>query len=109
MLFPLARSPAGSATRLPVALLYTVVFGIFMVAVLCGVVYLGVTRDRSLRAYHLVLITGALLVAAPVLGPGYAPQYAWWWIAVVPLSSLSADRPDRLPRAVRGGVRDLHR
>jgi hypothetical protein len=35
---------------------------------------------RGLRASATVLLAGLLLAAIPALGPGYAPQYAYWYI-----------------------------
>lgn len=88
--------PSWAGAQPPGTSAYTAVFGLVMLAAGCAVVYLGVARDRSLREYDLVLITAALLIAVPVLGPGYGSQYAWWWIAVVVLVFALGTAPLRL-------------
>lgn len=40
-------------------------------------------RRRDLDAPRTLLLTGLVLLAVPVLGPGYAPQYAYWWLPLL--------------------------
>jgi hypothetical protein len=44
---------------------------------------------RAISDVDVLLAVAGLLILMPVLGPGYAPQYAWWWLApLVMLFSL---------------------
>jgi hypothetical protein len=38
---------------------------------------------RTLDPRRLILLTTLILLAVPTLGPGYAPQYAYWWLPLV--------------------------
>ena len=57
---------------------YTRAFEVLMLAVVAMVVVRAVRRGLSER--ELILLTALLLMLPPILGPGYAPQYAWWWL-----------------------------
>jgi hypothetical protein len=59
---------------------YTVAF-LGLLACIAGVVLWTMARPPSVPEERLVLVTAGLLVLVPVLGPGFSPQYAWWWIA----------------------------
>jgi hypothetical protein len=53
----------------------------FTVVLLGGVVVLfRVLWNRSLDAKRTILLAGLVLAAIPALGPGYAPQYAYWFM-----------------------------
>jgi hypothetical protein len=38
---------------------------------------------RRLDARHAILLGAIVLLAVPTLGPGYAPQYAYWWLPLL--------------------------
>jgi hypothetical protein len=42
-------------------------------------------------------MTALLLLLVPVLGPGYGPQYAWWWIPVLVVAYALEGRWLRIP------------
>ena len=54
---------------------------VFTVALVTAVVVLArAAWKRGLDARSTVLLAGLLLAAIPALGPGYAPQYAYWFL-----------------------------
>jgi len=40
----------------------------------------GVLWNRALDAKRTILLAGLVLAAIPAIGPGYAPQYAYWFM-----------------------------
>jgi hypothetical protein len=65
----------------------------FTVAFLAGMVLLvRMTWRRGLGARRSVLLAGLLLAAVPALGPGYAPQYAYWYFPALLASYVMFDR-----------------
>jgi hypothetical protein len=67
-----------------------------------GAAALQVAKEVRVPEGHIVITTAALLTLVPVLGPGYAPQYAWWWPSWPPARSRSG--VTRLsPSGPRGG------
>lgn len=53
----------------------------FTVVLLAGIVVLfRVLWSRALEPRRVILLAGLVLVAIPGLGPGYAPQYVYWFI-----------------------------
>jgi hypothetical protein len=60
----------------------------FLALLVCIAVLLvfWIVRSPQIPEGHVVLITAALLALVPVLGPGYAPQYAWWWLPTMVLA-----------------------
>jgi hypothetical protein len=57
---------------------YDRIFTVLLIA--CVVVLFRVAWTRGLGASATVLLAGLLLAAIPALGPGYGPQYAYWYI-----------------------------
>lgn len=57
---------------------YGKLFEVLLFAVVC-VLFRAAWR-RGLTAGSTVLLAGLLLAAIPALGPGYGPQYAYWYI-----------------------------
>jgi hypothetical protein len=74
---------------------YSVAFELFLVTLLLLVLLRVVTRAVS--ETDLVLMTALLLLLVPVLGPGYGPQYAWWWIPVLVVAYALEGRWLRIP------------
>jgi hypothetical protein len=65
---------------------------LFTVVLAAGVVLLFVVLwRRGLDASRTVLATALLLAAVPALGPGYAPQYAYWFMPALIVSYLLFD------------------
>ena len=65
---------------------------VFTVAMLVAVgVLMRMTWKRGLDARRTVLLAGLLLAAIPALGPGYAPQYAYWFLPPLLVSYLLFD------------------
>jgi hypothetical protein len=50
------------------------------VFVLALVVLFGTLWKRGLDAKRTILLAGLVLAAVPAVGPGYAPQYAYWFM-----------------------------
>jgi hypothetical protein len=48
--------------------------------------------QRRLAARHVILIGALVLLAVPTLGPGYAPQYAYWWLPLLAATYPLFDR-----------------
>jgi hypothetical protein len=61
---------------------------VFEVAFVIALAALAAAASRKPRASFedLVLIPLALLAAVPGLGPGYSPQYIYWFLALVPIA-----------------------
>jgi hypothetical protein len=57
---------------------YDVLFTAALLVGVCALFYAAWTRDVSVSA--IALSAGLLLLAIPALGPGYGPQYAYWYI-----------------------------
>jgi hypothetical protein len=54
---------------------------VFTVALIAGVAVLfRVLWSRGLDAKRTILLAGLVLAAIPAVGPGYAPQYAYWFM-----------------------------
>jgi hypothetical protein len=68
---------------------YEHVFTVVLVAAL--VVLTRATWKRGLDARRTVLLAGLLLAAIPALGPGYAPQYAYWFLPPLLVSYVLFD------------------
>jgi hypothetical protein len=71
---------------------------VFTVVLVVGVVVMfRVLWVRGLDARRAILLAGLLLAAIPALGPGYAPQYAYWFMpALVASYPLFDDRWRRI-------------
>jgi hypothetical protein len=53
--------------------------------------------NRGLDARRTILLAGLVLAAIPVIGPGYAPQYAYWFMpALIASYPLFDDRWRRI-------------
>jgi hypothetical protein len=66
---------------------------IFTVALIVSVCVLFVAAwRRGLGARRTILLAGLLLAAVPALGPGYGPQYAYWYIPALLASYPLFDR-----------------
>lgn len=79
-LVDLLNSPARLAGLGSTALTaYTTAF-LVLLTFIAVLLVLWIERNPHIPEGHVVLATGALLALVPVLGPGYAPQYAWWWL-----------------------------
>jgi hypothetical protein len=65
---------------------------LFLVVLLVGicVIFCAAWR-RGLDAGATVLLAGVLLAAVPALGPGYGPQYAYWYVPPLLASYLLLD------------------
>lgn len=68
---------------------YEHVFTVVLVAAL--LVLTRATWKRGLDARRAVLLAGLLLAAIPALGPGYAPQYAYWFLPPLLVSYVLFD------------------
>jgi Dolichyl-phosphate-mannose-protein mannosyltransferase len=68
----------GIAGRSDLTHAYGTLFLVALVAVL--VLLTRAAWTHGLSARRAVLLAGLLLAAVPVLGPGYAPQYAYWYL-----------------------------
>jgi hypothetical protein len=53
--------------------------------------YAALTR-RRLDTRHVILLVALVLLAVPTLGPGYAPQYAYWWLPLLAATYPLFDR-----------------
>jgi hypothetical protein len=60
-----------------------------LVFVVC-VLFVAAWR-RGLSASATVLLAGLMLAAIPALGPGYGPQYAYWYVPPLLASYLMLD------------------
>jgi hypothetical protein len=68
--------------------IYAGAFLVLLAGVGLGVLWRFGSR-RAITDRDVLLAVAGLLILMPVLGPGYAPQYAWWWLApLVMLFSL---------------------
>lgn len=64
----------------------------FTVALVAAVVVLAAAIwKRGLDARRSVLLAGLLLAVVPALGPGYAPQYAYWFLPPLVASYVMFD------------------
>ncbi|MGK2860100.1 MAG: hypothetical protein ACSLFQ_23130 [Thermoanaerobaculia bacterium] len=43
----------------------------------------------DMRDHHAVLLAGLILLAIPTIGPGFGPQYAFWFLPLLAVSYLS--------------------
>jgi hypothetical protein len=77
----LERASAGYAREIFPALL--------VAWVIVGFVLL--TR-RTFEARQVILLGALVLLAVPTLGPGYAPQYAYWWLPLLAATYPLFDR-----------------
>ena len=60
----------------------------------------GSVRAWSWRVGHesqFVLLAGLILLAIPTLGPGFGPQYAFWFLAPLAVAFVGASRRLRIP------------
>jgi dolichyl-phosphate-mannose-protein mannosyltransferase len=65
--------------------LYTRAFEAAFLVVLAALMVLAIRRARA-TAEELVLIPVCLLAALPGLGPGYSPQYVYWFLPLLPIA-----------------------
>jgi hypothetical protein len=71
--------------QLPITIqAYTRAFDVLLLVVMVGTAAL-VGRRRLLSERSLVTIAAALLMMIPVIGPGWATQYVWWWLPLLPI------------------------
>jgi hypothetical protein len=68
-------SPAGAGVYTAAFLVVFAVVELLVLALCCAP---SVPADVDLAA-----MCAALLVMVPTLGPGFATQYAWWWLPVI--------------------------
>ena len=65
---------------------------LFTVVLLVGVCLLFVRPGAAASASSAtVLLAGLMLAAIPALGPGYGPQYAYWYVPPLLASYLLLD------------------
>jgi len=70
-------------------------FGVLEAGLLCFTGW-RLYQERAVTPWKLVLLAGLLLLMVPALGPGYAPQYAYWWLPLLAASAALGDRPWRM-------------
>lgn len=64
---------------------YRRLFGLALLAMLTGFSY-WLARIKELDIRYSVLLVALLMTTAPIFGPGYAPQYVYWYIPVLGLT-----------------------
>jgi hypothetical protein len=68
---------------------YDHLFTVVLIVVVCGLFV--VAWRRGLDTSATVLLAGLMLAAIPALGPGYGPQYAYWYVPPLLASYLLLD------------------
>lgn len=75
---------------------YTAAF-VVLLAVLAALTVWGLARRAARITYrHLAYLTVGLLLVIPVFGPGYATQYAFWWMATAVVAFAVGGRGARI-------------
>lgn len=77
---------------------YSACFIIMLLGIWTAVGWACVTG--RLRDRQVVTLVPALLAAIPILGPGYATQYPWWWIPSLVIAFALAGRAFRIATGV---------
>ena len=65
--------------------IYARAFQAAFLLVLAGLMFMAIRRERP-STEELVLIPLGLLAAVPGLGPGYSPQYLYWFLPLLPIA-----------------------
>ena len=73
------------------SLIFEIVYGIGWICV-----WIWLWSREKLEPKKMVLVAVALLLAIPAIGPGYGPQYAYWFIPLLILTYIWGDRSIRI-------------
>jgi hypothetical protein len=70
---------------------FKIAFEVLLAAVLIGGAIVCVKR-KGIASRELLFVATLLLVAIPTLGPGYAPQYAFWYMPLLAITCTAYTR-----------------